>query len=163
MSRVPLDNSSWGFASKCFVCEPANDTGLRIPFVHDEEAETVEAEFCLGEEFSGAPSYVHGGISLAILDEAMAWAAIAVGKAFAVTASTTANFLHPVRVGRTYKVVARLVDRSETGLEMAATIVDAKDRPCAEATARFSHLSADQAASAVGTEVSGSDADYVRG
>ena len=163
MSRVPLDNSSWGFTSKCFVCEPANETGLRIPFFHDEEAETVEAEFTLGEEFSGAPSYVHGGISLAILDEAMAWAAIAVGKAFAVTATTTTTFVHAIRVGRTYRVSARLADRDESGLQLTAVIVDHKDRPCAEATARFVHLSAEQAEAAVGSEVTGTDADYVRG
>lgn len=163
MSRVPLDNSSWGFTSNCFVCEPANGTGLRIPFFHDEESQTVEAEFTLGEEFSGAPSYVHGGISLAILDEAMAWAAIAVGKAFAVTVTTTTNFLRPIRVGRSYKVTARLAERDDEGLQMTATIVDDKDRSCADATARFAHLSADQAKSAVGTEVTDSDADYVRG
>src|SRR3954465_12503647 len=80
-----LHNADWGFDSLCFVCEPKNAHGLRIPFTYDDEADVVTAEFNLSETFSGAPSYVHGGVTLAILDEAMSWATIASAKAFAVT------------------------------------------------------------------------------
>lgn len=38
-----LTNERWGFESNCFVCEPRNDTGLRIPFFHDAASGTVTA------------------------------------------------------------------------------------------------------------------------
>src|SRR5699024_8543549 len=80
-----LTNDQWGFESNCFVCEARNDAGLRIPFFHDEDTGTVTATFTLDDRFSGAPSYVHGGLLLAVLDEAMAWAAIAVAHRWAMT------------------------------------------------------------------------------
>src|SRR3954454_15176547 len=66
VARHRLHNETWGFDSNCFVCEPRNDAGLRIPFDHDDETDTVVAEFTLDDAFSGAPSYVHGGVTLAI-------------------------------------------------------------------------------------------------
>ena len=74
MALVRLRNDAWQFRSNCFVCEPSNTAGLAIPFFHDDEAGTVVADFTLDERFSGAPHYVHGGVALAVLDEAMAWA-----------------------------------------------------------------------------------------
>ncbi len=101
-----LENRDWGFDTNCFVCEPANARGLAIPFFFDDEAAVVTAEFTLGPEFSGVPRYVHGGVVLAVLDEAMAWAAIAVAERFAVVHQTATTFDRPVRVGRAYRVTA---------------------------------------------------------
>ena len=156
-----LDNSGWGFESNCFVCEPANDQGLRIPFFHDEEGERVTAEFTLGPEFSGAPSYVHGGLVLAVLDEAMAWAAIALAGRMAVTRTTTSTFEHPVKVGRTYRVDASVDGGNERELATSARVVDEKGRLCTTADARFVVLSEVQARSAIG-ELSDDDARYLR-
>ncbi len=157
-----LDNRSWGFESNCFVCEPRNAAGLRIPFDHDDEAGVVRAEFTLDERFSGAPTYLHGGVTLAVLDEAMAWATIAVGGKFATTTETTTRFLRPVRVGRTYAVVARLGAQADADMQTSAQVLDHKDRVCAEATATFTVLSAARAVDALGTEATGDDAGYVR-
>jgi acyl-coenzyme A thioesterase PaaI-like protein len=74
---IAIHNEDWGFESNCFVCEPKNGHGLRIPFFHDTDTDVVFADFELGRDFSGAPSLVHGGLLLAVLDEAMAWACIA--------------------------------------------------------------------------------------
>ncbi|MEY2449978.1 MAG: hypothetical protein QOH79_3454, partial [Acidimicrobiaceae bacterium] len=128
MALVRLHNETWGFDSNCFVCEAKNDHGLRIPFHHDDERDVVVAEFTLDEAFSGAPSFVHGGLSLAILDEAQAWATIAVAKKFAVTGETTSRFHRPVRLDKTYRVEARIEDRGDEKLRTSATILDHKDR-----------------------------------
>ena len=56
MALVRLHNETWGFDSNCFVCEPKNQLGLRIPFHHDEERDIVVAEFTLDNTFSGAPT-----------------------------------------------------------------------------------------------------------
>jgi acyl-coenzyme A thioesterase PaaI-like protein len=158
-----LDNSGWGFASKCFVCEPSNEGGLRIPFFHDDEADTVFAEYTLPDTFSGAPSYVHGGVTMAVLDEAMAWVTIAVGKAFALTTTTTTDFRWPIKVGRTYRVEARVAGREGNDLHTEATISDAAGRPCAVARSTFRAMKPDQATEAIGTEVTGDAAGYVQG
>ena len=104
MALKPLTNAGWGFETNCFVCEPSNPLGLRVQYFHDEEAEVVSAEFTLGVEHSGAPHYVHGGVLLAILDEAMAWAAIAIGGRFAVVQSTATTFDRPVRIDEPHRV-----------------------------------------------------------
>jgi uncharacterized protein (TIGR00369 family) len=157
-----LHNEDWGFESSCFVCEPKNERGLAIPFHHDTEADAVVCEFTLGAEFSGAPSYVHGGITLAILDEAMAWATIAVGGKFAVTTETTTRFLRPARVGRTYRVEARVQRQDDEQIVTTAGVLDAKARLCAESVATFSVLSAATAVDAIGTDVSADHGDYLK-
>ena len=163
MAVKRLDNTSWGFESNCFVCEPRNDAGLRIPFEHDDEADVVRATFTLDDRFSGAPTYVHGGVVLAVLDEAMSWATIAVGGVFAVTSETSTRFLRPVRVGRDHAVEARVDEAAEDRLETSATVLDGKGRPCAEARATFVPLGPAQVVDALGVAPEGEDARYVRG
>ncbi|MGI8683782.1 MAG: PaaI family thioesterase [Acidimicrobiales bacterium] len=160
---VPLENSAWGFESNCFVCEPENDAGLGIAFFHDVEAGVVVANFVLDDRFSGAPNYVHGGITLAVLDEAMAWTAIAVAGSFALTRTTTTRFLRPVAVGGSYRVEGRLEARNEDGtLDLSATVTDGEGGPCAEARAEFVPMDAERAGAAIGT-VAGDDATFVAG
>jgi acyl-coenzyme A thioesterase PaaI-like protein len=156
-----LENTRWNFETNCFVCEPANERGLRIPFFHDDEADLVFADYTLGDEFSGAPTYVHGGLTLAVLDEAMAWAAIAVGEKFAVTHEISATFSYPVRVGRPYRVEARLTDQAPDHIRATAAVLDAKARPCVEGESTLVVLSAAQAVDAIGTEATGDAADFV--
>lgn len=151
MTLRRLDNRTWGFESRCFVCDPANRSGLRLAFFADDEAGTVIADLTLDDRFSGTPRYVHGGVTLAVLDEAMAWAAIALAGRFAVTRSTSARFRRPVRIGRPYRVEARLAGRNGDGsLALSATVADPAGRPCVEATAEFVPLSAARARSAIG-------------
>lgn len=161
-----LTNDDWGFPSNCFVCERRNDAGLRIPFFHDDEAAAVTATFVLDDRFSGAPSYVHGGLLLAILDEAMAWAAIAVAHRWAMTGETTTRFTHPARVGRSYTVTATfdgpLADDATT-LSARATITDDQGRSCAVATATFVVLGEAQAAAAAGGDLDEGHAGYTTG
>lgn len=164
MALRRLTNEAWGFSSNCFVCEPSNESGLRIPFSVDDEAGVVVADVRLDAAFSGAPSYVHGGVVLAVLDEAQAWATIALGGRFAVTTETTTRFLRPVRLERSYRVEARLTGSDGETLTTAATVTDERGRPCAESSATFRALSAATAADAIGTDLTGTaDADYLRG
>ena len=144
------------------MCEPSNASGLQIAFFHDDERQVVEAEFALGPAFSGPPRAVHGGVVLAVLDEAMAWAAIALAGCFAVTRTTQARFHRPVALAAAHTVEARLVARRPDGdLDLAAAVRDGAGRCCAQADGRFAPLSARRAAGAVGP-VAGADARYVR-
>lgn len=165
-----LDNAAWGFRSNCFVCEASNPAGLHLDFVYDDEAELVRAEFSLGREFSGAPSYVHGGIVLALMDEAMAWAAIAIAHRWALTRQSTATFLRPVLVNHPHCVVGRLDSEGPDGtLQMRGSVIRAgpagssgQTEQCAQAHATFVPLSAEAAGAAVGQAPGPSHRAYLR-
>ena len=161
MALQPLSNAGWGFETNCFVCEPSNPLGLRVPYFLDEEAGVVTAEFTLGVEHSGAPHYVHGGVLLAILDEAMAWAAIAIGGRFAVVQSTATTFDRPVRIDEPHHVEASIHERTDTAVTARATVSDAGGRRCARARARLVVLSTAVAGAAIGP-VTGADIRYLR-
>jgi len=156
-----LSNERWGFSSNCFVCEPTNAVGLRQPFFHDTESGLVVADIELGNAHSGAPSYIHGGVQLALLDEAMAWAAIAVAERFAVTATFTSTFHHPIKIDRAYRLEASIDDRSESTLAASARIVDDQGRLRTSAQATLVVLSAAQAVDA-GAELGSSTDGFTR-
>ena len=161
--RIPLTNARWGFASNCFVCEPTNPAGLGIPFFHDADRDVVVADFTLDDRFSGAPAYLHGGVTLAILDEAMAWAAIAIAGRWAVTHTTATTFHEPVRVGRSYRVQSRITGVADAHIDATASVLDTEDNTeCAEAAASFVALGEAQAIDAIGTTPTRSDAEFLR-
>jgi acyl-coenzyme A thioesterase PaaI-like protein len=158
-----LDASRFGIDSRCFVCDDRNPRGLQVPFFHDPAEDVVFADFELPTEFQGAPTLVHGGATLALLDEAMSWATIALGGKFAYTGETTARFAWPVRVGRPYRVEARVAGCDERRLTTEAVVLDAKRRVCVTASATMLVLDAAQARDA-GVPVRGDDDDaYLRG
>ena len=156
-----LDNTSWGFDSNCFVCEPTNPRGLGIRYSHDEEREMVVSEFTLGKEFSGVPRYVHGGVILAILDDAMAWAAIAIAGRWAVVQHTATTFERPVRLDVAHRVEATVAGGDDASVTSRAMVADERGRVCARAHARLSVMSAARARAAVGT-LSDEHARYLR-
>ncbi len=160
---VPLTNDGWGFESSCFVCEPRNAAGLGIAFLHDVAGGRVVAEFSLDERFSGAPRYVHGGVLLAILDEAMAWATIAVAGRFAVTQETTSRFEHPVRVGVRHSVRGEIVDIDARAIRTRGMIIRDDGRRCVTSTATFVPLDLEQASAAAGARITGDAASYTVG
>jgi len=159
----PLTNAGWGFDSMCFVCEDANQHGLRIPFFHDDLAGTVTAEFCLTEAFSGAPTLVHGGVLMAICDEAMCWATIAVARTWAFTASNSHRFRRPVRLGSPYQVEASVAGRDSHGIRTTAVITSVSSGKVAvDAEAVFSPVGPAQAAGAIGTKVAAEHRGYLK-
>jgi acyl-coenzyme A thioesterase PaaI-like protein len=105
---------------------------------------------------------VHGGVTLALIDEAMSWATIALGGKFAYTGETSARFDWPVRLGRSYRVEARLVDRADRRMTTEAAVLDGKRRPCVTASATMVVLDLDEAADAVGTDLAEGDTKYTR-
>jgi acyl-coenzyme A thioesterase PaaI-like protein len=163
VALMRLHNEDWGFETNCFVCEPTNDRGLRIPFFHDTERSIVTAEFELSDTFSGAPTLVHGGVTLAVIDEAMAWACIAIGRQWAVTTETTTRFDRAVRVGSRYRVEAEVVDHDGTTMNTTARVIDRRGVVRAEASAAFTTLGEAEAARLAGTGIDDANRTYLRG
>lgn len=162
MALHPLENTAFGFPSECFVCDPANPAGLRLRFTHDDEADKVFSEFTLGPGYSGAPRFVHGGLVLAILDEAMAWAAIAIARKFAVSRTSKASFRRPVLVDAPHRVEAVVEGHDEASVTARAQVLNPDGKRCAEASARLVVLSEKTARAAIGPDLAGNDS-YLRG
>ena len=162
MTRHRLHNDDWGFETNCFVCEPTNERGLQLAFFHDDERDTVTAEFELTDEFSGAPTLVHGGVTLAVMDEAMAWACIAIGRRWAVTTETTTRFHRAVRVGSRYRVDARIEEHAGESMRAQARLFDRRDQLRVESSALFTTLGEAQAVRLVGAQVGATDRVFLR-
>ncbi|MEM7095539.1 MAG: PaaI family thioesterase [Actinomycetota bacterium] len=134
---LPLTNDRWAYETNCFVCEPSNPAGLQIPFLLADEADHVFADFSLGSAHSGAPTLVHGGVSLALLDEAQAWACIAIAGQWALTHTTSSTFEQPVFVDHEHRVEARIESTGGPTLTTSAVIVDATGAVCVRSQASF--------------------------
>ena len=87
-SNVPVDDGN------CFACGPENPIGMHLHFERTSE-KSVRALVILGQQFQGWKNIAHGGIAMALLDEAMAHSAAAVGFR-GVTASMSTRFRAPV-------------------------------------------------------------------
>jgi len=160
---IRLHNEDWGYETNCFVCEPTNPAGLQIPFFHDVAGARVIADFSLDDGFGGAPTMIHGGITLAVLDEAMAWACIAVGHRWAMTAETTTRFSRPMMVDRPYRVEASLADQQEAMISARAVVTfenKGETKTCAQAEASFTVLGEAQVTRLTGD--ASPDSDYTR-
>lgn len=148
-ARTPLPND-FSVAQACFGCGPNNPTGLGLAF--EAVGETVEAAFTLTERHSGAPAFVHGGIVMTVLDEAMAWSTIGIRRRFALTKDFRAEFAVPVMVGGSYVVRAvpgPLVE-GDREISVRGEIVDPSGTVCASAEGTYWVMTADDTAAAIG-------------
>ena len=145
MSRRRLTRDDLEIETCCFVCDPANEGGLQIPFFLDEEANRVLADYAPQPAHEGAPGIVHGGVLGAILDDAMAWAVNVLSGSFGLTRRSEMDFSRIVRAGDRYSVTAWI---SEIGKRRAATTAEMRDsqgRLCCSTRAEFALISHEEA------------------
>ncbi|MCC7363348.1 MAG: PaaI family thioesterase [Dehalococcoidia bacterium] len=150
MARVRLENTHRGPGTSCFVCDPANEHGLAVPFYLDDEGHRVVAEFTPQPHHAGAPNFAHGGFATALLDEGMTWAVIALAHRWGVARRSQAVFHRPVRIGQPY-TVACWVERSEgSDMTVAGEVTDARGRTCIAVRGEFYIMTEEEAARALG-------------
>lgn len=162
MTARRLTNDDWGLDSSCFVCEAANSGGLQLELWADDEVGQVWADLCLGTEFSGAPTLVRGGISLAILDEVQAWAVIALAGSWAVTVETAAAFPRPVRLDTSYRAIGEVVESDGSRVTTKGRIETPKGLVCVTSTATFQVIGEAEAVRFSGEAVSDENRRYLR-
>ena len=126
---VPIDDG------RCFACGPENESGLRLRFERAGE-DGVRARTVLRPEFQGWQGIAHGGVALALLDEAMAHAAGAAGHR-GVTASMNARFRKPVPLGVPIEIAGRVKWMRRNVLELQASVTDESGAILVEAEGRF--------------------------
>ncbi len=149
MSRRPLTNA-FAFDTRCFVCDQDNEGGLRQRFFLDDELNRVVAEFVPSADHSGAPNYAHGGVTMAVLDEAMAWAIIAMKERFGLTRKAEVEFIRPVPIGVAHEVQAWVESFEGRSLMARAELRNPEGKLCVAARASYIVLTVEEAESALG-------------
>lgn len=115
---VPLDDGN------CFACGPDNPIGLHLHFVPDASGDAVCENARLAARYQGWRGIAHGGIVMALLDEAMAHAAGYAGHR-GVTASVNVRFRRPVPLQTPLVVRGRVVWQRRNVFGVEAEIFDA--------------------------------------
>jgi uncharacterized protein (TIGR00369 family) len=116
MSDVPIDDGN------CFACGPENPIGMHLHFER-AAGEGVRASATLGSQYQGWRGIAHGGIVMALIDEAMAHAAGFAGYR-GVTASVNVRFRKPVPLGSPIEICGRVTWRRRNVLGVEARVLD---------------------------------------
>ena len=119
---------------KCFVCGPENPNGLKLQFEYGENS--AHAQTQLRGEFQGWQGIAHGGVALALLDEAMAHAAGASGYR-GLTASINARFRKPVPLEQLLLIEGRVKWMRRNVMEIEASVRDESGTMLLEGEGRF--------------------------
>ncbi|MDY7039503.1 MAG: PaaI family thioesterase, partial [Chloroflexota bacterium] len=88
----------------CFVCGLENPIGLKANFYQDEDGH-VTVTWTPGDEHQGYPGLLHGGITAALLDEALGRTMIA-RDLWVVTAKMEIRYRNPIPIGEPLMVFA---------------------------------------------------------
>ncbi|MHB8178904.1 MAG: PaaI family thioesterase [Vulcanimicrobiaceae bacterium] len=128
--RLPIDDG------RCFACGPENPIGLHLAFEAAPSGDGVHATLELAPQFQGWSGVAHGGVAMALLDEAMAHAAGAAGYR-GVTASMNVRFRKPVPIGASLDIFGRVAWRRRNVLGLEASVRDASGALLAQAEGSF--------------------------
>ncbi len=130
MSEIPFDDGN------CFACGPTNPIGMHVHFDRATDDEGVCARVELGAQYQGWRGIAHGGIVMALLDEAMAHAAGFAGHR-GVTATVSVRFRKPVPLERPIQVRGRVTWQRRSVLGVDASVFDDAGNLLAHAEGSF--------------------------
>jgi uncharacterized protein (TIGR00369 family) len=130
MIGVPFDDGN------CFACGPENPIGMHVHFGRADDGKGVCADVTLASQFQGWRGIAHGGIVMALLDEAMAHAAGFAGHR-GVTASVDVRFRKPVPLEAPLAVRGRVAWQRRNVLGVEAKIFDANGTLLAQGEGHF--------------------------
>ena len=127
-------------SNACFGCGAANARGMQLTFEQDDAARCIRGRFRLGDEYSGGPGFLHGGIIAVLLDEAMGKVNRFRGVR-AVTAELKVEYLRPVPVGQEIIVEAHEVEANGRNLFHEGEIRTTQGLVLARGRGRFVDIS----------------------
>ena len=108
----------------CIVCGQQNPVGMRLRFAVDERG--AETRWLVAESFQGFRGVLHGGLVLALCDDAMWYAAYGKG-GVTLTAEATVRYRARVPIGANVIVRGWVAERRGRLWQCAAEIADAGD------------------------------------
>jgi uncharacterized protein (TIGR00369 family) len=127
---VPFDDGN------CFACGPDNPIGLQLHFDRAADSDGVVARFTLASQYQGWRGVAHGGIVMAVLDEAMAYAAGFAGHR-GVSAALKVRFRKPVPLEVPIEARGRVAWQRRGVLGVEAAIYDSGGALLAQAEGSF--------------------------
>ena len=130
----------------CYVCGPDNAAGLHVQFVADGEHGS-RASYTARTEHDGWPGLMHGGVTFALMDEALVWALYFQGLV-GVTARVETRFRQPIQAGTELTIRAWTLGRRRRLIDARAEIrINSVQRPLvaeADATLYLKKLAGNQ-------------------
>ncbi len=137
MTRHPLPRYR-----NCFVCGYENPIGLSVhPHL---EGDAVVILFTPKQEHCGFRGALHGGITAALLDEAMFWAAAVGLHKTVVTAELTVRYSKPVPIDEPVRVEARLLEVRRRTARTRGTLVSQTGDILVKAEGKYVAIRADK-------------------
>jgi uncharacterized protein (TIGR00369 family) len=106
----------------------------------------------------GWKTFVHGGITMALLDEAMAWAAMARVRRPCVTVEMTTRLRRPGMVGMLLRAEGEVVESKPRRILTSARLLDEQGQELASAVGKFIPMAPAQAGNWMDDLVSDGDA-----
>jgi acyl-coenzyme A thioesterase PaaI-like protein len=103
----------------CFGCGQLNTDGLKLKFVQD--GKSARADFIPDDCCQGWPDYVHGGLLVAAMDEAIGWITV-FQQIYTVTAKMDIRFKSMARIGEPLIVSATIAKQTKRLVEVEAQI-----------------------------------------
>ena len=136
-----MPNTALKTYPNCFGCGQENPIGLRLSFAHDGDA--LITRFVPEEDHEGWPGIVHGGIIATLLYEVLENYPYQQG-IVALMKRMDTNLRRPGKTG--VEIVARawLAGRSETEIQVSATLTDNDGTLLAEGSAELVMLNQKQ-------------------
>ena len=128
-------------ARYCFGCGSLNPQGLHLDFKMEEGE--VKAVFTPQAEHQGFPGYMHGGLVMTMMDEAMGWVTIG-QKVWAVTAKVNVRFREPVPLSQPVIVSAAIEKNRRRWLTVRAEVRSREGEILAEAEGIFMRVSGER-------------------
>jgi len=122
----------------CFVCGLENPIGLKLSFYEDDDGQ-VTTTWTPREEHQGYPGLLHGGITAALLDEALGRTVIN-RNLWVVTAKMEIRYRNPIPIGEPLSVVAEVTRISKRVVEARGELRLSDGRIGAEANAVYVKL-----------------------
>lgn len=119
----------------CYVCGKLNKKGLKRFFYIDEDG-FVMTYFKGVVDYMGHGS-IHGGLSAALLDEAMGLSATYFKGVLCVTAEITVRYLKPLHIESRYTVRGRMVNDKKLLCEAYGEIIDERENKHVRAYGKY--------------------------
>ena len=136
--------------SGCFICGLDNPASLRAGFYNceNEDGEKVLITKITGKEIHQSyPGRMHGGVTSAILDEALGRAVQALDpNAWAVTIDLAVKFRKPVPLGEVIYVVSQITNLGARAYDGEGKMMLADGTVLATATAKYFRVTLEQVA-----------------
>lgn len=130
---IPVDDG------RCFACGPDNPIGLHLHFEPSDDGVICRAS--LSDHMQGWRGIAHGGIAMALIDEAMAHAAGFAGHR-GVTASVNIRFRKPVPLGEEITITGRVASQRRNVVFTEARVIAPDGNVLVEADGKFVSLGA---------------------